>query len=337
MNSRRKFIIAFGAGALTAPFGSFAQQPGKIWRVGFLSPSTAILSSDNTGAFLKGLRQLGYVEGKNLIVEWRFADGKLGRLPSLAAELVLLKVDVIVVASSQAISAAQKATTTIPIVMTTSGDPVGPGFVKSLARPGGNITGLSTMTGDTGAKLFDLLLTVVPKVSRLGVLLSSGITYRDSDGVMQKGPVFTAGVQAAAQKAGVKTLLFEASNSQEIETAFSMMVREKVDAVIVGSPTIFAQYRRQIVDLATKYRIPSMFEDRANVTAGGLMSYGQSRTENYLRAATYVDKVLQGANPADLPVEQPLTLERVVNLRTAKALGLTIPQTILLRADEVIQ
>ena len=337
MNNRRKLIIAFGAGALTAPFGSFAQQPGKVWRVGFLSPSTALLSSDNTGAFLKGLRQLGYVEGKNLVVEWRFADGKLERLPGLAAELVVLKVDVIAVASSQGISAAQKATTTIPIVMTTSGDPVGPGFVRSLARPGGNITGLSTMTGDTGAKLFDLLLSVVPKVSRVGVLLSSGMTYRDSDGVMRNGPVFLEGVQAAAKKAGVKTLVAEASTPQEIQNAFSMMVREKVDAVIVGSPTIFAQHRRQIVDLATKYRIPSMFEDRANVTAGGLISYGQNRSDNYLRAASYVDKVLKGVKPADLPVEQPVTLELVVNLRTAKALGLTIPQTILLRADEVIE
>jgi putative ABC transport system substrate-binding protein len=337
MNRRREIVIALSAGALAVPLGAFAQQKDKIWRVGFLSPSTAALSSGNTGAFLQGMRELGYFEGKNLVVEWGFADGKLERLPGLAAELVKLKVDVIVVASSQAISAAQKATTTIPIVMTTTGDPIGGGFVKSLARPGGNITGLSTITGDSGAKLFELLLSVVPKMSRLGVLVSSGMTFRSSDGAMRKGPVFSEAVLAVTQKAGVKALVVEALTAQEIENAFSMMVREKVDAVIVGSPTIFAQHRRQIVDLATKYRIPSMFEDRANVDAGGLISYGQNRTENYLRAAAYVDKILKGAKPADLPVEQPLTLELVVNLKTAKALGLTIPQTILLRAKEVIE
>jgi putative tryptophan/tyrosine transport system substrate-binding protein len=321
MNNRRKLIIALGANVLTAPFGSFAQQQGKAWRVGFLSPTSA-----NTNAFLKRMRELGYVEGKNLVIEWRFADGNLERLPGLAADLVQLKVDVIVVQSSPAISAAQKATTTIPIVMTSSGDPVRSGFVKSLARPGGNITGLSIMSGDTGAKLLELLRSVVPKLSRVAILTPSAIYGAISQSI-----------QATAQKAGVKTLVAEASTPQEIENAFSMMVREKADAVIVGSPAVFAQQHRQIAELALKYRMPSMFQDRVTVENGGLISYGQKITDLYERSASYVDKILKGAKPGDLPVEQPVSFELVVNLKTAKALGLTIPQTILVRADEVIQ
>jgi putative tryptophan/tyrosine transport system substrate-binding protein len=328
MNNRRKLLVALGAGALAfaAPPSSFGQQQGKVWRVGFLSPTSASFSSSYTDAFLKRMRDLGYVEGKNLVVEWRFADGKLERLRGLAAELVQLKVDVIVTGGSPAISAAQKATSTIPIVMTSAGDPVGSGFVKSLARPGGNITGLSVMSGDTSAKLLELLRSVVPKLSRVAMLTPS-TTY---------GPL-SKGVQAAAQKAGVKTLVAEASTPQEIENAFSMMVREKADAVIVGSPTTFAQQHQQIAELALKYRVPSMFQDRVYVEAGGLMSYGQKFTDNYDRSATYVDKILKGAKPGDLPVEQPVSFELVVNLKTAKALGITIPQSVLVRADEVIQ
>ena len=328
MNNRRKLLVTLGAGALAfaAPPGSFGQQQGKVWRVGFLLPGAGSLSSANAGAFLKGMRELGYIEGKNLVIEWRFADGKLERLPGLAAELVQLKVDIIVTAGSPAISAAQKATTTIPIVMTSAGDPVRSGFVKSLARPGGNITGLSIMSGDTGAKLLELLRSVVPKLSRVAMLTPSA-TY---------GPL-SKGVQAAAQKAGVKTLMAVASTPQEIENAFSMMVREKADAVFVGSPSVFAQQHRQIAELALKYRLPSLFQDRVTVEAGGLMSYGQKFTDFYLLAATYVDKILKGAKPGDLPVEQPVSFELVINLKTAKALGLTIPPSLLRRADEVIQ
>ena len=328
MNNRRKLLVTLGAGALAfaAPPGSFGQQQGKVWRVGFLSPTSASFSSPYTDAFLKGMRDLGYVEGKNLVVEWRFADGKLERLPDLAAELVQLKVDIIVTAGATAISAAQKATTTIPIVMASTGDPVGSGFVKSLARPGGNITGLSNMAGDIAAKFIELLRSVVPKLSRVAMLTPSA-TY---------GPL-SKGAQAAAQKAGVKTLVAEASTPQEIENAFSMMVREKADAVFVGSPIVFAQQHRQIAELALKYQLPSLFQDRVDVEVGGLMSYGQKLTDSYQRSATYVDKILKGAKPGDLPVEQPVSFELVVNLKTAKALGLTIPQSLLLRADEVIQ
>ena len=274
------------------------------------------------------MRELGYVEGKNLIVEWRSADGELERLPGLAAELVQLKMDVIVAVASPAIGAAQKATTTIPIVMAITGDPVGSGFVKSLAHPGGNITGLSNMGGDTGPKLFDLLLSVLPKLSRVGVLVTpTSTTYR----------TILESIEAAAQKTGVKTLVAEASSSQEIDNAFSMMVQEKADAVIVGNSSFFTQQRRQIAELALKYQVPSMFAIRANVEAGGLISYGQNIANDFQRSATYVDKILKGAKPGDLPVEQPVSFELVVNLKTANALGLTIPQALLLRADEVIQ
>jgi putative ABC transport system substrate-binding protein len=274
------------------------------------------------------MRDLGYVEGKNLIVEWRFADGKFERLPGQAAELVRLKVDVIVAVASPAIGAAQKATTTIPIVMATTGDPVGSGFVKSLARPGGNITGLSNMSGDIGPKLLDVLHSVVPKLSLVAVLVTpTSTTYR----------AISESVRAAAQKAGIKTLVAEASSPQEVESAFSLMARENADAVIVGASTFFTLQKQQVAELALKYRIPSMFGNPGNVEAGGLMSYGYKPTENYLRSANYVDKILKGAKPGDLPVEQPVTLELVVNLKTAKTLGLTIPQTILLRADEIIE
>jgi putative tryptophan/tyrosine transport system substrate-binding protein len=227
MNRRDTMFALVVLSASTLPCASLAQQPGKVWRVGFLSLISPSLSSQNTDAFRKRMQELGYVAGKNLVMEWRFADGNLERLPGLAAELVQLKVDVIVAAVSSTIAAAQKATTTIPIVMVAAGDPVGSGFVKTLARPGGNITGLSTLGGDRGAKLFDLLRSVVPKLSRVA-LLTPTMTY---GAVMQS-------IQSAAQKAGVKTLQAEASTPQEIDNAFATMAREKADAVIVGSPTL---------------------------------------------------------------------------------------------------
>jgi putative ABC transport system substrate-binding protein len=328
MNRRDTLLALVALAAAAGSRASLAQQPGKIWHVGYLSSDSISLSSPNTHLFLKGMRELGYVEGKNLVIEWRFADGKFERLPGLAAELVQLRVDVIVAVASAAIGAAQKATATIPIVMATTGDPVGSGFVKSLARPGGNITGLSNMGGDTGAKLLDLLLSVAPRVYRVAVLVNpTSPTYR----------AISASVQAGAQKTGVKTLMAEASTPQEIENAFSMMVRENADAVIVGSAPFFDLQRQQIGELAIKHRLPSMFGIRSSVEVGGLMSYGQQRTDNYLRAATYVDKILKGAKPGDLPVEQPTKFELVINLKTAKALGITIPQSVLGRADEVIQ
>jgi putative tryptophan/tyrosine transport system substrate-binding protein len=328
MNKREFLVAVVVLGAAARPIPSFAQQQGRVWRVGFLSSVSASSSSQNTDAFLKGMRELGYVEGKNLVIQWRFADGKLERLPGLAADLVQLKMDVIVAAASPSIGAAQQATTKIPIVMATTGDPVGSGFVKSLARPGGNITGLSSMSGDLGPKLFDLLHSTVPELHRVAVLVTpTSTTYRE----------ILEGVQDAAQRAGVRTLVFEASSPEEVENAFSTMSRENVDAVIVGSSSFLSQQRRQIAELALKYRMPSMFGNPAIVEAGGLMSYGYEVTDNYQRAATYVDRLFKGAKAGDMPVEQPTKLELVVNLKTAKAIGLTIPQAIMLRADVVIQ
>jgi putative tryptophan/tyrosine transport system substrate-binding protein len=327
--NRRDTIFALAAlGVVGGPRASLAQQSGKVWHVGFLSLGPATLNAQSTDAFLKGMRQLGYVEGRNLVIEWRFADGKFERLPAMAAELVQLKVDVIVAVASAAIGAAQKATTTIPIVMATTGDPVGSGFVKSLARPGGNITGLSNMNGDTGAKDVDLLVSLVPKLSRAGLLVTpTSTTYR----------AILESVQAGAQRAGVKLLVAEASTLQEIENAFATLTRENAEALIVGSAPLFSVHRQRIVELAMRYRIPSIFGNRFYVEAGGLMSYGMNSTDNYLRAATYVDKILKGAKPGDLPVEQPVRLELVINLKAARAIDLTIPKSILLRADEVIE
>jgi putative tryptophan/tyrosine transport system substrate-binding protein len=329
MKKRRDLIIALGASALVAPLGLLAQQPARVWRVGFLVLREASSSSQNARAFLNRMRELGYVEGSNLVVEWRFADGDFERLPGLAAELAQLRVDVIVAVPSSAISAAQKATSTIPIVMATAGDPVGSGFVKSLARPGGNITGLSTMGGDTGPKLLDLMRFVVPNPTRVALLENS------RRGAF--GSATSKSIKAGAQKANVKTLVVAASSPQEIERAFSTMAREKADAVIVGTATFPLLEERQIAELAIKYRLPSMFPTREYVEAGGLMSYGTNFTDLYRRSATYVDKILKGAKPGDLPVEQPESFELVVNLKTAKALGLVIPQSLLVRADELLQ
>jgi putative ABC transport system substrate-binding protein len=328
MNRRESIAAVIALGAAAGSIGSFAQQQSKVWRVGFLALYSTSEIVQHTAAFLKALHELGYVEGKNLVVEWRFADGSFDRLAGLAADLVQLHVDVIVAVASAAISAAKNATSTIPIVMATTGDPVGSGFVKSLARPGGNITGLSNMGGDTGAKLLDLLRTAVPKVARVGVLVTpTSTTYR----------AILESIRAGAQNTSVRLLIAEARTPQEIETAFAMMAEEGTEAVIVGAAPLFALHRLQLAQAAIKFKMPSIFGNRAYVEAGGLMSYGYKLTENYLRAASYVDKILKGAKPGDLPVEQPTTFELVINIQTARALGLTIPQSLLLRADDVIQ
>ncbi|MET0203496.1 MAG: ABC transporter substrate-binding protein [Casimicrobiaceae bacterium] len=293
-----------------------------------MSVAPASLTPQNAEAFRKGMRELGYVEGSNLVIEWRYADGKFERLPDLAAELVRLKVDVIVAVASGAIGAAQKATSTIPIVMTTTGDPVGSGFVKSLAKPGGNITGLSNMGGDTGAKQVDLMAAVVPNLSRLGLLVSP------------TSPTYLAilnQVGDGARSAGLTTVVAEASTPQEIDEAFALMTRERVDAMVVGASPFFGVHRQQILALAIQHRTPAIFGNRTYADAGGLISYGQNISDGYLRAASYVDKILRGAKPGDMPIEQPLVLELVVNLKTARAIGLTIPKEILLRADAIIE
>ena len=312
------------------PLRSFAQQQGKIWRVGILSVRHVdFLDSDNYyGPFRQGMREHGYVDGKNLAIEWRSAEGKYERLPDLAADLVRMKVDVIVTNGTSAVRAAQKATTTIPIVFGSAGDPVRAGLIKSLARPGGNITGLTNMSGDLGPKHFEMLHSIVPKPSRVAVLLNPANAGA--------APNLKA-VQTAAQKSGVKILPVEARNAQEIESAFSTMTRENARAVLVINDAVFTQQLRQIAELAIKNRIPAIVAYGQFAEAGGLMSYGPSSADQYRRAATIVDKIFKGAKPGDLPVEQPTNFELIINAKTAKALGLTIPQSLLISAARVIE
>lgn len=330
MNNRRKLLVALGASALTAPFIPFAQEQGKVWRVGVLNlrGRPAALDSDYIGAFPRGMRELGYVEGKNLVIEWRFADEKVERLPTLVADLVQLKVDAIVAASVAVVSAAQKATTTIPIVMVNVGDPVGPGFVISLAHPGGNITGLSNLSADLGPKHLEMLLSMAPKLSRVAVLVNPDSVNNIK--VLES-------IQAAGQKRRVTILPAEARTAQKIEQAFARMKRENAGAVIVLNHAIYIAQARQIAELAAKNRLPSVAFNREYAEAGGLMSYGSSNSDSYRRAATYVVKILKGAKPADLPVEQPTKFELIINRKTAKALGLTIPQSLLISAENVIE
>jgi putative ABC transport system substrate-binding protein len=328
MNNRRNLLIVLGASVLAAPLGSFAQQPGKVWRIGYLSPGArpASLEAGVHGIFLRGMRDLGYVEGKNFVIEWRFADGKYERLAGLAAELVKLKVDVIVALPSPAIRAAQQATTTIPIIMGNTSDPVGAGFVASLARPGGNITGLSNLGGEISVKHLELLMAMVPKLSRVAVLGNPGSTTHS---------VHIRNAVTAAQRTDIRIVSVEARTAEDIERGFASMPRERIDAVIVATDNFFIGQRKLIADLAVKYRLPTIHGHSAHPPAGGLMSY--AAVVDSQRVAVYVDKIFKGAKPADLPVEQPTRFELIVNRKTAKALGLTIPPEIMVRVDKVIE
>ena len=329
MTTRRELLIASGASVL-APSTAFAQTPGKVWRVGFLAQRHIdFIDADwSYGPFTRGMRELGYAVGGNLVIEWRSAEGKAERLPELAAELVRLKVDVLVTSGTPPALAAQKATTTLPIVMINVADPVGSGLVKSLARPGGNITGFSNLSADIAPKLLELLHGMVRQVSRVAVLVNPS----------DVGTVLAMkNIQAAALRTGVTVQPVEARTPQEIENAFAVMMRQKAGALIVPRNTLFQQQKSQIVELVTKHRLPSIGGYAEFVEAGGLMSYGNNIGENYRRAPTYVDKIFKGANPGDLPVEQPTTFEMVVNMKTAKALGIKVPQTILIQATKVIE
>jgi putative ABC transport system substrate-binding protein len=330
LTTRRNLVLVLGTALLAAPLSPIAQQRGKVWRVGFLSARRRpdSLDADYYGAFPRRMRELGYVEDKNLVIEWRFANGEYERLAGLAQELVRLNVDAMLALGPPAASAAQKATTSIPIVIVVSVDPVAAGFVKSLAQPGGNITGLSNLGVDLGAKHLELLLAIVPKLSHVAVLANPGNPTHDT---------IVEHVQSASQKVGVKGLAVQAQTPQDIEGAFSKMSREKVGAVIVALDPFFIQQARQIAAHATKHRLPSIFAFREAAEAGGLLSYGQNQVDIYRRVAGYVDRIFKGAKPADLPVEQPTTLELFVNRKTAVALGLSIPHSILISADKVIE
>src|SRR5256885_1866911 len=288
LNPRRQVLIALGLSAFAVPLASFAQQQGKIWRVGFLAlRHVDFIDADYYyGPFRQGMRELGYVEGRNLVIEWRSAEGKAERLPDLAAQLVQGKVDVIVTAGTAATSAAQKATSTLPIVMATTADPVGSGFVKGLARPGTNITGLSNLSLDISAKNLEIMLSLVARLSQVAVLVNPANSAHAA---------ILKSTRAAAQKLNIKVLPAEARTAQEIERAFSVMARERAGAVIIAIDAFFIQQGRQIANLAVKHRLPSMSGSREYVEAGGLMSYGENLADNYPRAANYLDKIFNGA------------------------------------------
>jgi putative ABC transport system substrate-binding protein len=328
---RRRFIEVIAGGLVAAPLAAEAQQAVKIARIGFLTPNMAASPPHVREAFLQGLRDLGYVEGRNVVIEYRDAEGKSERFPALAAELVALKVDVIVAPGTPAALAAKQATRTLPIVFPIAGDPVTSGLVTSLARPGGNVTGLSILDPDLVGKCLEQLKQAVPGVSGVAVLWQPGGLGERTDKDMLKG------AEVAARALGVRLQFVEARGPADFDRAFSEMTRARAGALTVLPSTMFLHERRRLVDLAARNRLPAVYPWREAVDAGGLMAYGANIADLFRRAATYVDKILKGAKPADLPVEQPTKFELVINLKTAKALGLTIPQSVLGRADQVIE
>jgi putative ABC transport system substrate-binding protein len=328
---RRAFIGSLAGGLLAAPLSTAAAQPReKVPRVGYLSPGSPsdLARQRRFEAFRQGLRELGYVEGQTIAIEPRWAEGKYARYSALAADLVRLKVDVIVAVGGRATQDAQQATRTIPIVLSVVIDPLGSGLVASLARPGGNVTGLTIMASDVVGKQFEVVKEVVPKVSRVALLWNpanpgSAPQVREAEG--------------AARALGVRLQTLEARDPQEIDSAFAAMTKERAGALVVLSDAILLNQRRQIAELAAKSRLPAVYTLREHAEAGGLMAYGANPLDLERRAATYVDKILKGAKPADLPVEQSTKFELIINLKTAKALGLTMPQSLLQRADQVIE
>lgn len=325
----RWLCIAVALLPLVAPAAAQAQPAGKVYRIGYIQVATAEEQEPLTRALLEGLRELGYVEGRNMELVQRLAGGKQERLPELAADLVRLKVDVIVTGANPAIAAIKKATATIPVVMTVSRDPVGSGFVASLARPGGNITGLSgDPTPEVQRKRLEFLKEAAPHASRIALLWNplppAAETYRKV-------------VEAAAREQGMSLQLLEVRGRGEFEGAFEAMTRARTEAVVVLPDPVFFTARALIVPMALKHRLPAVFHAREFVELGGLMAYGPSVAEQFRRAAVYVDKILKGARPGDLPVEQAAKLELSINLKTAQALGLTIPASLRLRADHIFQ
>ena len=326
--AKKIILLALCSLLLAACFPAEAQQPTRIPRIGYLGTSSLSVNAARHESFRQGLRELGYIEGKSIVIEWRSAEGKLDRLPALAAELVRLKVDVIVTGGQASTRPANEATRTIPIVMAQDPDPVGAGFITSLARPGGNITGLSTLSPEISGKRLELLKETVPRLSRVAVLGTS-TTPGNAQALRE--------TELAAGALTVKLQYLDVRGPKDIETAFQAVSKERAEAVLVlPSPALNSQ-RKHIVDLAIKRRLAAIYYAPEWVEDGGLMTYGVSYTDLYRRAATYVDKILRGAKPADLPVEQPTKFEFIINLKTAKQVGLTIPPNVLVRADKVIK
>jgi putative tryptophan/tyrosine transport system substrate-binding protein len=325
---RRAFVFGVAA-ALAAPRASVAQQAGKIAKIGYLSPSTPAAVQQNLEAFGQGLRELGYVEGETFVLELRYAQARPERLLDLARELVSLTVDVIVTATDLAIAAAKRATHVIPIVMANSGDPVGAGFAASFSRPGGNVTGLSMISPELSGKRLELLKQTIPEIFRIAFLWNPGVRsdtlqYAEAHGV--------------ARALSVSLQSVEVVRPEELDRAFSAITEQRAQALAVAGPSpVMFSNRVKIASFAQKSRLPSIYGGREFVDAGGLMSYGPGDRDLFRRAATYVDKILKGAKPADVPIEQPEKFELVINVKIAKALGLTIPPSLLLRADQVIE
>ena len=314
--------------ALAAPLPADAQGAGKLVRIGRLSPLSAETDSPNLEAFRKGLRELGWVEGKTFTIEGRFADGRSERLPELAAELVRRRVDVILTGSNPGALAAKKATATIPIVMVTTGDPVGAGLVTSLARPGGNVTGVTALGQMLNAKRLELIKEAVAGVTRVAVLTNPRSIYTAP---------FLREKEGMSRSLGLQLPILEARDPGGFEKAFAALATERAGALMVQTDAMFITHRRRIVELAARSRVPTIYGDREFVDAGGLMFYGATLANLYHDAASYADRILKGARPADLPVEQPTKLELVINLKAAKALGLTIPPSVLGRADHLVE
>jgi putative ABC transport system substrate-binding protein len=325
---RRDFIPLLGGAMVAWPLAVRAQQPAKIPRIGLLSPFSPSATALWHQAFRQGLRDLGWVEGKNISIEYRYAEGRHDRLADLASDLVRLKVDIIVTAVTADALAAKHATRDIPIVMASAGDPVATGLVENLARPGGNITGLSQIAPELAGKRLDLLKEIVPGLSRVAVLWnpqdgSSTVSWRE--------------IQLPARQLGVQLHSLEVRSSDDFDKAFEEATSARAGAIAIMPDPVFVTNLKRIADLAAKNRLPSIFHLREFADAGGLAAYGTDRPDMFRRAATYVDKILKGAKPGDLPIEQPTKFELVVNLKTAKALGIEIPASILARADEVIE
>ena len=329
-NKRLGLLVALALGALSAPLAIDAQESkaGRTARIGRLSPLSAEADAPNLAAFRKGLRDLGWVEGRSFTIETRFADGKTNRLPALAEELVRQRVDVMLTGSSPGALAAKRATATIPIVMVTTGDPVGDGLIASLARPGANVTGVTALGQVLNTKRLELIKEAVPGVTRVGVLINPASTYT---------PPFLRERDGAARALGLQLRLLEVNDPTEFEKAFAARATEGIGALMVQTNAMFITHRKRIVDLVAKSRLPAVYGEREFVDAGGLMFYGASLADMYRDAAVYADKILKGARPADLPVEQPTKLELIINFKTAKALGLTIPPSVLARANHVVE
>jgi putative tryptophan/tyrosine transport system substrate-binding protein len=323
----RAALVGLGAAILSAPVVA-AQSPVKAARIGVLANGTAPTEAYRHEAFRQGLNELGYVEGRNIVIEYRYAEGKSERFPALAAELVRLDVDVILTSGDHGIRAAKQASQTIPIVVAIVADLVGPGYVASLARPGGNITGLTTLSPELSAKRLELLKTAFPKVSRVAILWNP--TNAANVAVFKE-------TEVAARALRIQLLPVDVRRADDFESAFLAALRARADALVAVGDALLLTHRARIVDFAAKSTLPAMYGNQDFMDAGGLMFYGANVADMYRRAATYVDKILKGAKPGDLPIEQPTRMEFVINLKTAKALGLTIPPSLLSRADRVIE